>query len=202
MTRFLKEYLLLHVFQSGCQMYLAINTCNCCKLYKSVACNKFVLAAMITICTCSVGGGGEWGYSYVVDGNWVLFYCTSHSPLLLIKWSLSQVQFFFFATSWFDWPITEKNWHYGPQNKRLIFGPFIKVKRRTTFCQCIWDKSEVLRKTCWGTFLAWANTPLQRTPYLFNCGNNVTKKNNVRWPLEIRLSRTPHWLYKSSYPSN
>jgi hypothetical protein len=59
-------------------------------------------------------GGGGWGGS--AEGIF------TYSPLLLIRWGASHVQFFNFAMSQFDRPITHKNeTTKAPQNKRLYF---------------------------------------------------------------------------------
>jgi len=84
------------------------------------------------------------------------------SPLL-IRWDASQVKLIFFAMSQYDWPITflkkpKKVPIESPQCKRF----YIEVQssshlanlnrwKEDNIWQSIWDQSEVLWKTCWGT---------------------------------------------------
>ncbi len=59
----------------------------------------------------------------------------------------------FLAMSQFDWPITPKKQKNEtmetPKNERFYFEVYLG-ERRTTICEGIWDKSEVLLGTLWG----------------------------------------------------
>jgi hypothetical protein len=81
-------------------------------------------------------------------------------PLPFFWWGASQVQFFIFAMSQSDWPSLKKQWNCGcsPKQKVLVkcrvssLWPMYIGERRITFAKTIWDKSEVLWRTCWGTY--------------------------------------------------
>jgi len=65
----------------------------------------------------------------------------------------------FLAMSQFDWPITPKKQKNEtietPKNERFYFEVYLGERRTTTICQGIWDKSEVLLGTLWGTCHEW-----------------------------------------------
>jgi hypothetical protein len=73
----------------------------------------------------------------------------SYSPLLLIRWGASQVEFVFRL-------ISQKKWSHGtsPQNRRFYFGPSplasVDMWKEYNICQSIWVKGEVLWRICWG----------------------------------------------------
>ncbi len=50
----------------------------------------------------------HWLHATFVSKTVGLHFHPTYSPLLLTRWGASQVQFFFFATRQFDWPITQK----------------------------------------------------------------------------------------------
>jgi len=93
----------------------------------------------------------------------------TYSPLLFIRWGASQVLFFILTMSQLDWPITykKKETMEAPQNRRFYFeiqssSPLAHLCRwkEDNICQSIWDKSEVLLGTLWGTCQELGNSLL------------------------------------------
>ncbi len=120
-------------------------------------------------------------YCKVNSSLWKLWKCSKFRlpiALLFIKWGASQVFFiFFFVMSQFDLRISQKNETMGaPKTEGSILefrGPLLWP----TYCQSIWDQSEVLWRTCWGTNL--------------ELGEQIRNMMRIHWGL--KKEHGTHW---------
>jgi hypothetical protein len=124
-----------------------------CSCYWDCRLELFCWYSAWNVFKCSQSTQSFWHTSKVSSPVW-------RRHLTIIKWVASQVQLFL-AMSQFDWLITHIKWVYGgyPKYKVLFWSvysssPLAHLYRwkEGNICQNIWDKSEVIWRTCWGTY--------------------------------------------------